>query len=535
MLPSLALEPASSPADAPLPMSVVQYARLTRQPVIIEDVSVGAGKLTSDPYFTRHPTRSVLCLPIVRNELVGLLYLENDLVAGAFTRDRLTALSLLAAQAAISIENTRLLFEERQARQRSSFLAEEAARLSESLDFDETLTRLGRLCVRSLADWCVLDVLEGSEIRRLSTGSRALWIACADPAKEPVLDQLRERHPPRWDSPHPVARCLRTGSPVLVPSVTDEQLRELCEDEEHLRLIRTLVAGSVLAVPLAARGQAPLGVLTLVSGTKGRYGRVDLELVREVAHRAAIALDNARLHRETERAVRVRDEFLQVASHELRTPVAALMLSLDRLLRASRSGRSVEPGAIERATTLAARQGARRAARRSSDVPASRWDRRRSTWPRSISRRSPATWRRFEAELARAGCSLSIRCSRPVVGRWDGLRIDQVITNLISNAIKFGAGKPIELEIGEEAGTARLSVRDHGIGIDLAQRVNIFDRFQRAVSPAHYGGLGLGLYLGRRIVEAHGGSIRVESEPGAGATFTVELPCAGNGPGRASR
>jgi signal transduction histidine kinase len=100
-----------------------------------------------------------------------------------------------------------------------------------------------------------------------------------------------------------------------------------------------------------------------------------------------------------------------------------------------------------------------------------------------------------------------------------------VVTNLLSNAVKFGAGKAIEVEVSEQAGTARLSVRDHGIGIDAARRFDIFDRFQRAVPTKHYGGLGLGLYITRGIVEAHGGTIRVESEPGAGAIFTVELPC----------
>ena len=100
------------------------------------------------------------------------------------------------------------------------------------------------------------------------------------------------------------------------------------------------------------------------------------------------------------------------------------------------------------------------------------------------------------------------------------------MTNLLSNAIKFGAGKPIEIAVGAERGTARLAVRDHGIGIASDQRDRIFGRFERAVSERHYGGLGLGLYISRRIVEDHGGSIRCESQPGAGSTFIVELPCA---------
>src|SRR5262249_2127013 len=125
------------------------------------------------------------------------------------------------------------------------------------------------------------------------------------------------------------------------------------------------------------------------------------------------------------------------------------------------------------------------------------------------------------------GCQLSIEEVGPVKGLWDRSAIDQVLSNLLSNAIKFGAGKPIEVRTAKETSLARLQVRDYGIGIDPARQPYIFDRFERAVSSSQYGGLGLGLYICRRIVDAHGGSIAVASEPGHGATFTVELPFVG--------
>jgi signal transduction histidine kinase len=117
-----------------------------------------------------------------------------------------------------------------------------------------------------------------------------------------------------------------------------------------------------------------------------------------------------------------------------------------------------------------------------------------------------------------------VQASGPVDGRWDPSRLDQVLTNLLSNALKFGAGNPVEVTIGEDGGMARLQVVDHGIGIPPAEHGRIFERFARAVAVDNYGGLGLGLYICRTIVEAHGGTIRVESEPGRGATFTVALP-----------
>jgi signal transduction histidine kinase len=132
--------------------------------------------------------------------------------------------------------------------------------------------------------------------------------------------------------------------------------------------------------------------------------------------------------------------------------------------------------------------------------------------------------------LAQAGCSVQFSAASPVVGRWDRLRLEQVVTNLLSNAMKYGAGKPIEVVVEGNGERARLAVRDHGLGISETAQRRIFGAFERAVSERHYGGLGLGLYIARQLVVAHGGSIRVESKPGLGATFTVELSLSGPAP-----
>ncbi len=127
-------------------------------------------------------------------------------------------------------------------------------------------------------------------------------------------------------------------------------------------------------------------------------------------------------------------------------------------------------------------------------------------------------------DARRAGCDVSVEAEAEVVGSWDRGRLDQVVTNLLANAIKYGAGAPIHITVRQEGGRARLIVRDQGIGVAAAERGRIFDRFERAVSSRHYGGLGLGLYIVRRIVDAHAGAIAVEGAPGAGAQFIVELP-----------
>jgi signal transduction histidine kinase len=130
---------------------------------------------------------------------------------------------------------------------------------------------------------------------------------------------------------------------------------------------------------------------------------------------------------------------------------------------------------------------------------------------------------RWKEELARVKCDCTLEAPLPVVGHWDGLRLEQVIDNLLGNAAKYGPGKPISLSVRTEGALARLTVRDGGMGIAPADQARIFERFERAVSE-NYGGFGLGLWISREVVQAHGGRISVESTPGQGATFTVELP-----------
>jgi Na+/proline symporter/signal transduction histidine kinase len=395
------------------------------------------------------------------------------------------------------------------------FLAQAGTVLSESLEYEETLRRLGSLCVQSLADWCVIDVVEKGEIARIAG-------AVADPAKNAILERLRERYPPRWSSPHPATRCIRSGEPLLLADISDEVLRTYCDDDWHTELVRKLGTRSCLVLPLVARATM-LGALTMCSRDPGRYTCADLELSREVAHRAAIAIDNARLYREVQRAVRIRDDFLVVTSHELRTPVTTLSLSLSMLDRAACSN----DGMVTRTWAKRASQQCKRLNRLITDlldvsqVEGGRLELDRTTvYLDDLVRH---VLQRVEPERAAAGCPVSLQ-STPVVGQWDRRRIESVVAGLLSNALKFGVGKPVEISVFGTEESATLVMRDHGIGIDPAEHARIFDRFERAVSTRHYGGLGLGLYMSRCIVEAHGGAIRIASVAGGGATFTVELP-----------
>jgi predicted ATPase/signal transduction histidine kinase len=520
-------EPSAPADDAHVPRSLLSYVLRTQESVMF-DAADDAGRFTSDPYFLQIRPRSVLCMPVrLRADSVALLYLENELVPGVFTPDRLVALELLAAQTAISLENARLLERERTGRieaeaaeRRGLLLGEATALLSQTLESRRVLDALARLFTRSFADWALIDLHDSGALVRIAGAHR-------DPDKEPILREMTARYAAQPRSP--VWQVLQTGQVFEAPVLTAEQLRSYCVDDEHAELVYRLGARSAVYVPLCAR-DAVIGVLTLIAMTPNRFARADAELAVDLGRRMALAIDNARLLDETRRALQLRDEFLRIASHELRTPLASLRLSAQGLLRAVERNRSVSPEILDRTLRRVLGNTLRLEQLTSELLDVTRIEQGRLQL-NPIEVALDAVVREavdhLEADLAVAGSSVSIACAAPVVGRWDPSRLDQVVTNLLSNAAKFGAGKPIEIRIERSGDAARLAVTDHGIGIDPARRPYVFDRFERAVPSSRYGGLGLGLYIARSIVVAHGGTITVDSELGSGSTFTVTLPCSG--------
>jgi signal transduction histidine kinase len=226
--------------------------------------------------------------------------------------------------------------------------------------------------------------------------------------------------------------------------------------------------------------------------------------------------------------VRVRDEFISVASHELKTPLTALHLRVQQLARALERP---EPSV---ATLRAKFAVVDRQCRRLDRLVSQLLDVSRIVGGAAMELGEVdlgALTREVCAEmeeLARgAGSTLSVRTpARGPVGHWDGARLERVIENLLTNAVKFGGSKPIEIEVEERDGTARVTVRDQGIGIGPEDRARIFERFERAVSARHYGGLGVGLWLCQQTAQAHGGRVEVDSSLGGGSSFTVSLPLA---------
>jgi signal transduction histidine kinase len=227
-------------------------------------------------------------------------------------------------------------------------------------------------------------------------------------------------------------------------------------------------------------------------------------------------------------AIRARDEFLSIASHELRTPVTTLALQVEGLTRALRDkGPGPAPEAISRRMDLARRQVDRLSALIATLVDVSRVNAGRvelARRPADLVEIVRAAVERLSDDALRAGSSLTFEPAGSITGEFDVSRVDQVATNLLSNAIRYGRGNPIVVRAVAAGGRARFSVEDAGIGIAPEQQARIFEQYERAASAADYAGLGLGLWISRRLVEAMGGTISVSSQPGVGSVFAVELP-----------
>ena len=231
--------------------------------------------------------------------------------------------------------------------------------------------------------------------------------------------------------------------------------------------------------------------------------------------------------RYAEGALGARDEFLSVASHELRTPLTSLRLEVANLLRlARRNELGADPRLLARVEKIDA-QTARLHRLVDELLDASRIAAGRLELELeevNLAEVAEEVGLRFRDEAARLGSRLVVRAPIAAIGYWDRGRVDQVISNLVANAIKYGEGKPIEIAVETTADRAVLAVRDNGVGIALGDHERIFGRFERAVSSRNYGGIGVGLWTVKQIVDALAGTVTVDSQPGMGATFTVALP-----------
>lgn len=492
------------------------------------DTSAGDGR--------RPPMRGWLAAPLIARDgrNMGLIEL-SDKHAGEFTEEDEAVLVQLAHMASVAIQNARLYEAERDthhaaeaAQRRLAFLVEASEILSSSLEYETRLESLAQLAVPYLADWCVIDMLqENGAIHRLA-------IAHIDPSKAKLACQLQVRYPVLGpEAQHTAMRVLGSGRSWLDAEVSETRLAAEARDAEHLEILRTLGFKSEMVVPLVARGRS-LGTITFVMGESGRiYGPADLALAEELARRAAMAVENARLYQEARTSVQARDELLSVVSHDLKNPLASIK-GYAQLLRRRIERMELADGArlldsLAKIDTASARMVAqldelldagRLRAGQPLDLDLRRVD--LVALVRQVAAEGQQITQKHAIQVAAAMPQL--------YGTYDAVRIERVFANLLANAIKYSPhGGAIVVDIvreeHEDTSWAVVAVCDQGVGIPAADLPHIFNRFHRAGNVARQiQGTGIGLSSARQIVEQHNGSIEVVSQEGIGATFTVRLP-----------
>ena len=420
-----------------------------------------------------------------------------------------------------------LLERERHAREvaeaagrRTAFLAEVGTLLSANFDYASGFRQLARLAVPELGDYCLIDEVEPDG------GTRRVAVAHRDPRAEARL-LADVRNPPDADPERrPVLRVVRTGEPMLVPEVTPALVEKLAHDEAHRErwMANPSRPRSFIIVPLTARGRT-LGAITLVSTDPRRlFGQAELAVAQEVARRAALTIDNARLYREAREALRARDSVLGIVSHDLRNPLTAILLNVDAALASGTlpvAAREAMEGVVRSAEAMdrmiqdlldVARIEARQL--RIETAPCA---------PADLVAEAVGLMERMAEERMIRLISVVEACPRV---RADRDRVLQVFSNLVGNALKFtppGGVVTVGAAPEGDAGAVRFCVRDTGPGIAPEDVERLWDPFWQADGPARRSGAGLGLPIARGIVEAHAGRVGVESQLGAGTTFWFTL------------
>lgn len=439
----------------------------------------------------------------------------------------------------------------RKADESLAFLAEATAILASSLDYETTLANIARLAVPRVSDCCTIVVRENGVVRILLSSHN-------DPEKARLMQDILRRFPPDPELPYGFPKVLRTGEPDLIPEVTEEMLTASAQDAEHLELLRRLNCCSAVTVPMVVGGKT-IAAMVLLSGESGRrFDKEDLQVAEELARRAALAMENARLYQaarresderrqaleavrdlndhleqrvlertaKLEEITRELDAFASTVAHDLRAPLR-VMKGFSEMLIEDYSGRVLDSEGQEYARKID------RASDRMSglvddllsysrlareDVPTESVD---------LEDAVGGVLRDMADEIRQSKAEVAVEKPLPRVIGHGGL-LAQLLRNLLSNAMKFvppGASPKIRIRSKPDgAGWVRLWIEDNGIGIAPDHIERIFGVFERLHTQDRYPGTGLGLAIVRRAIERMGGTVGVESEPGKGSRFWIRLP-----------
>lgn len=404
------------------------------------------------------------------------------------------------------------------------FLVEAGDVLSASLDYHTTLQQIANLAVPELADWCAVELHEADG------STRRAAVAHRRPTKGELAHEVQQQYPRDVHIAQAVARVMRTGESELVSTITNEHLVRAAHNAEHLALFEAIGLTSAMIIPLKVRGQV-VGTISFVTAESGRhYDEADLSLAQNLASRSAMAIDNATLYQKAQAAITLRDEFLSIASHELKTPLTTMLGHSQALQR--RIARQQSFGERDqRALQIIIDQILRLNKQIGTLLDVSRIELgqfRIEQAPVNLAGLVAHAVAELEQTLEQHMLSFSCGDDTVMIDG-DARLLEHVLQNLLGNAVKYSPnGGTISVHLTRDAREACFSVRDEGIGIPESAQPYLFQRFYRAsnVSGHHISGLGIGLYLVNEIVAQHGGTIAVASTEGAGSTFTVRIPLA---------
>lgn len=408
------------------------------------------------------------------------------------------------------------------AQQRLSVLAEASHILSLSLDYETTLTNVAHLVVPQFADWCSVYIVQDDG------STQQLAVAHVNPLKVQFIHELQRRYPPDPTSTRGINNVIRTGQPEVVSEYSDEMLAQIIRDPELLQIIRELGLRSSMTVPLIARDRV-VGAISFATAESGRhYTQEDLAIAQDLARRAATAIDNSRLYRQAEAAIRVRDQFLTLASHELKTPITSVMGFAELLQRRTAHADTLTER-DHRALELIHTQSVRLSQLINTMLDLSRIEAGQFSIehaPVDLNALTASTVSALQISLDKHTLTYD-GPHEPLVIEGDELRLEQMLQNLIQNAIKYSPqGGSVHVKLVRLEQTACLAVSDQGIGIPEEVIPSLFTRFYRAENVTAYriSGMGIGLYVVKQIVTLHGGTVEVTSRIGEGSTFRVRLP-----------
>lgn len=411
-----------------------------------------------------------------------------------------------------------------ESQRRLTLLADFSSRLATGrLDLQKILEITTQGAATHFQDGCMIRLFNET---RTELETAAIW----HPDRA-LCELMRKIIPDMRDiiDPEGMREVLTTGKGVIV-ALPPDQLGSRVKPELR-RYLEKVRVQSWITVPLRSAG-CITGAMTLFR-RQGRppYTSPDREFLQEMADRAAISIDNAKLFEKTQQALELREEFIMIASHELRTPLTPLKLQnqlLEMMLESGDVQVTSDAGRKLKAIIEDSDKHIERLLRLTNDM----LDLARiKTGQLSLNKEKAElaaivqeVVARTEHEQALPPGTISFRVSGESSGSWDRLRVEQVVDNLLTNAIKFGSGKPVNVSVGNVNGVVKVMVQDSGIGVAREDQERIFGRFERAAPAKAFSGFGMGLYLSRQLVEAMGGTITLESKPGEGAKFTVSLP-----------